>query len=167
MPMILPEGTYLGRYANDTSLTLASIENNVDTAVDLLNKFLHISRLERNWHKRMAFWYGTSNFRLRWLEKYKWKLALELTLEVKDVDGFLIDRIQKKIKIWSTIHLPIAGRATIVNSVLSSSLCYFIAIWGSSINAICKYRVLSRNCFWTSQNRILEPTIVQGGGLEA
>jgi hypothetical protein len=26
---------------------------------------------------------------------------------------------------------------------------------------------LSRNCFWTSQNRILEPTIVQGGGLEA
>jgi hypothetical protein len=179
MPMILPEGTYLGRYANDTSLTLASIENNVDTAVDLLNKFLHISRLERNWHKRMAFRYGTSNFRLRWLEKYKWKLALErdmsklldatfgLTLEVKDVDGFLIDRIQKKIKIWSTIHLPIAGRATIVNSVLSSSLCYFIAIWGSSINAICKYRVLSRNCFWTSQNRILEPTIVQGGGLEA
>lgn len=95
-----------------------------------------------------------------------------LTLEVKDVDGFLIVRIQKKIKIWSTIHLPIAGRATIVNSVLSSTLCYYIAIWGSSINAICKYRVVLRNYFWSIQNTILElelvgPTIVQGGGLEA
>ncbi len=157
--MILPEGTYLAQYANDTSLTLATIENYVDTAVDLLNKFLHISRLELNWHKSMAFWYGTSNFRLRWLGKYKWKWALEgdmskqlgatfgLTLEVKDVDGFLIDRIQKKIKIWSTNHLPIAGRATIVNSVLSSTLCYFIAIWGSSINGICKYRVVLRKYF--------------------
>ncbi len=88
------------------------------------------------------------------------------------MDGFLIDRIQKKIKIWSTIHLPIAGRASIVNSVLSSTLCYFIAIWGSSINAICKYRVVLRNYFWSSQNTILElelvgPTIVQGGVSEA
>lgn len=140
----------------------------------------------RNWHKSMAFWYstyGTSNFRLRWLEKYKWKWPLKVTcpsywmlhlvtIEVKDVDGFLIDRIQKKIKIWSTNHLPIAGRATIVNSVLSSTLCYFIAIWGSSINGICKYRVVLRKYFWSIQNTILElelvgPTIVQGGGLEA
>lgn len=95
-----------------------------------------------------------------------------LTLEVKDVDGFLTVRIQKKIKIWSIIHLPIAGRATIVNSVLSSTLCYFTVIWGISINAICKYRVVLRNYFWSSQNTILElelvgPTIVQGGRLEA
>jgi hypothetical protein len=57
--------------------TLACNEYNVHKVVDFLNKFLHISGLELNSQKSMAFRYGTSNFKPRWLQKHKWTWATD------------------------------------------------------------------------------------------
>jgi hypothetical protein len=59
----------LSQYAHDTTLSL--VENdNVNKAMDFLNNFLHISRLEFNWGKNTVFWYGISNFNQHWLRKH-------------------------------------------------------------------------------------------------
>jgi Ni,Fe-hydrogenase III large subunit len=57
------------QYAHDTTLTLVGNEKNVNKAMNFLNNFLHISRLEFNWGN-MVFWYGTSNFKQHWLRKH-------------------------------------------------------------------------------------------------
>jgi hypothetical protein len=65
----------------------------------------------------MAFRYGTSNLKPRWLQKHKWIWATDivsnllgtefgLNLDLNDVDGFLVQKIQKKIRFWNTVHLP-------------------------------------------------------------
>ncbi len=102
---------------------MACNEYNVHKVVDFLNKFLHISGLELNSQKSMAFRYGTSNFKPRWLQKHKWTWATDtvsnllgtefgLNLDFNDVDGFLIEKIQKKIRFWNTVHLPLVERGS-------------------------------------------------------
>lgn len=45
-------------------------------------------------------------------------------------------KIKKKLNYWTSIHLFLAGRRTIANSVLLSSLWFFICIWGGSLQVI-------------------------------
>jgi hypothetical protein len=55
-----------------------------------------------------------------------------INLHTQDVDDFLYTKIQKKLEYWASVHLSLSGRAVIANSVLLSTLYYFITIWGSS-----------------------------------
>jgi hypothetical protein len=45
-------------------------------------------------------------------------ITFGFNFEVKDMDGFIID------KFWNIIHFPIGGKATIVDVVLNSILSY-------------------------------------------
>jgi hypothetical protein len=51
-----------------------------------------------------------------------------LNLAIMDMDTFLEEKITKKLKYWINIHLSLAGRAIIVNTVLLSTLWFFISI---------------------------------------
>jgi hypothetical protein len=53
----------LSQDVDDTALSLARNEDNLNKAMELFNKFLIISGLELNWNKSMAFWYSSLNFR--------------------------------------------------------------------------------------------------------
>lgn len=75
-------------------------------------------------------------------------VAFGLNLEVQDVNAFLMEKIQKKFKFWSTIHLAIAKIGIIVNSILNFSLWFFMAIWYGSIKAIWKCKAMLRNYLW-------------------
>jgi hypothetical protein len=52
------------------------------------------------------------------------------------VDEFLYNKIRNKLTYWTTVHLSLAGGVLIVNTVLLSSLWYFIMIWDGSITII-------------------------------
>lgn len=52
-----------------------------------------------------------------------------LNLKMQDVDPFLINKILKKLKFWSTIHFLIDGRGIIMKYVLSfDTLWFFMTI---------------------------------------
>lgn len=72
-----------------------------------------------------------------------------IALETADVDKFLQQKITKKIAYWSTQRLSLAGRATVINAVLLSSIYYFIAIWSGSIHAIRSVRGNLHNYLWS------------------
>jgi hypothetical protein len=43
-----------------------------------------------------------------------------LNLDTKEVDAFLIEKLQKKLRHWNTLHLPLVGRVVVVNFMLAS-----------------------------------------------
>ncbi len=102
--------------------------------VSLLKYFLHFFELDLNWDKNLAYSHGVLHLKPQWLRKRRWKWAIEgelskllgisfgLNLEVQDLDFLLIDKIQKKIKYQSTIHLSIIGTNIIVNLM-------FVFLW--------------------------------------
>ena len=71
-----------------------------------------------------------------------------LNLDVQNIDEFLAEKIRKKLAYWSTVHLSLAGRATIVNSVHLSTLWYFFHIWGGSLKSVRDIRAQLRDFLW-------------------
>jgi hypothetical protein len=51
-----------------------------------------------------------------------------LTLSSSDVNQFLADKVDKKLLYWTSQRLNAAGREVIANSVLISSMLYFVAL---------------------------------------
>jgi hypothetical protein len=89
----------------------------------------------------MAFWYSSLNFRPSWFGKHMWKWAAEmeiwrllgmaigLHLNIKNVNSFVTNKIQKKIKFWGIVHLPLAGTQS------SSAHCWPVPHGSSSLYA--------------------------------
>jgi hypothetical protein len=48
-------------------------------------------------------------------------------LDVKEMDEFLVEKICKKLKYWSTLQLPLSIRAMVVNYVLAMVVNYVLA----------------------------------------
>lgn len=61
---------------------------------------------------------------------------------------FLSRNFLSKLKYWSLIHLQLASRAIIVNSILVSTLWFFINIWGGSKKVIKKCKSFCHNFLW-------------------
>lgn len=71
-----------------------------------------------------------------------------LSPAVADVDKFLIEKVTKKLKYWTSTHLSLAARVVVVNSVLLSTLWYFLSIWGGSKDVLRTIRGKLRNYLW-------------------
>jgi hypothetical protein len=69
-----------------------------------------------------------------------------LNLDTKEVDAFLIEKLQKKLKYWSILHLPLVGRAIVIN------LCwhphYGFSLRFGTKKVIKKCKILLRNFLW-------------------
>jgi hypothetical protein len=59
-------------------------------------------------------------------------------LDINDVNEFLVGRFKEKLKYWSMIHLSLTSRVVVINSILTSSLCFFANVWVESKNFIKK-----------------------------
>jgi hypothetical protein len=55
-----------------------------------------------------------------------------LALSTGDVDKFLLDKINKKLTYWATVHINPTDRGIIVNSVLNSATFFFLSVWGGT-----------------------------------
>jgi hypothetical protein len=59
-------------------------------------------------------------------------------LDTNDVDEFLVGKFRKKLKYWNMMHVSLTSRVVVINSILTSSLCFFANLWVGSKNSIKK-----------------------------
>jgi len=126
----------------------------------LIERYGLASDLQINWHKSLAYWISPDRAP-HWLSQINCQWAMEhqlskllgspfgINLHTTDVDEFLAGKVKKKLAYWTSIHLSLAGHAIIVNSILLSTLWYFIAIWGGSLAIIRKLRASMRDFLWS------------------
>jgi hypothetical protein len=57
-------------------------------------------------------------------------------VDMKNIDEFLVGRLRKKMRYWYMMHFPLVGKVLVINSILASSLRFFLSVWASSKKAI-------------------------------
>jgi hypothetical protein len=80
-------------------------------------------------------------------------MPFNLTISSDDVDSFLLDRMDKKLRYWVGRKLNFIGRTIIANIVLISTTLYFLAIWGGLGNGVKRIKAKTRNYLWASKDR--------------
>lgn len=141
--IMLPDGAtqqVLSQFADDTTFSLKGAERYLATTSAMLTEFGLATGLVLNRHKSSMYWYHTMP-PPPWLQSFGFTVtpAQELSrllgtpfgvdLETRDVDRFLANKLTTKLRYWTSVHLSLAGRVIIVNSILLSSLWYFLNIW--------------------------------------
>jgi hypothetical protein len=134
--------------------------------VNVLQFALDINGLGLNKEKSMTYWNQKQSCKQSaWIEKFKWRWAFNdelskmfnmpfgIGLDGKKVDTFFIEKIHTKLKFWNMVHLPIVGRAIIVNFVLTSTLWFFVNISRGTKKSIRKCKYLFKNFLWASGNQ--------------
>jgi hypothetical protein len=151
------------QYADDTNFTLLGIQENLENAIMLLELFYLASGLLINWTKSVAYWLSQEPPPI-WLQVTRCQWAIEhrlskllgtpfgIELSTQDIDDFLYNKIRRKLTYWTTIHLSLVGRVLIVNTVLLSSLWYFIMIWVGSLAIVRKIRGTLRDFMWSGSD---------------
>lgn len=110
----------------------------VDELVRLFKVFMEVLGMEINWNKSCVYWFDKFTHKPEWLAGYNWIWAQEcdlskllgtlfgLNLNIPDVDQFLYSKISRKLDYWSSMKLSLAGRVTICNHVLLSTLWFLL-----------------------------------------
>jgi hypothetical protein len=73
-------------------------------------------------------------------------------MDLADVDKFLLEKVQHKLNYQASTKLLLVGRKMIVNSILLSSLWYFVSVWGGTKKGILGINHLLNNYFWAGSN---------------
>ena len=79
-----------------------------------------------------------------------------VSLESKDSDLFLWNRLENILKYWCGTRINSMRRTQIVNSVLTNSCLYFLATWEGSKRGIQKTTRLIRNYMWRNQREVVK-----------
>jgi hypothetical protein len=107
------------------------------------------------------YWHPRRKDRPGWTDQFNWQWATAdditkllgspfgLTLSTRDVDQFLIEKVETKLQYWSLVRLNAAGREVITNIVLISALLYFLAVWGGTKGGIECITSKIRTFFWS------------------
>jgi hypothetical protein len=56
---------------------------------------------------------------------------LDLDLNVKDVDEFLVEKMKKKFRYHNSLHFLLVGKIVIINAVLTFKFWFLIIVWGA------------------------------------
>jgi hypothetical protein len=103
----------------------------------------------------MYYWHPSGDVRPQWTQGFKWEWANGQDVSKLlgapfgiDSDNFLRAKLEKKLTYWVTVKLNLAGREIIANSVLVSTLFYFLAIWGGTVDGIKCITGMIRNFYW-------------------
>jgi hypothetical protein len=161
--IVLPDGVSqqtLLQYADDTTFTLVGEERNLLAISSLLQDFGHATGLVYNTRKSVLYWFSPL-IPPRWLQSFGCQIAqtqdlskllgtpFGISLETNDVDAFLQQKITKKLNYWNSQFLSLTARRVIVNSILLSTLWFFIHIWAGSNSIIKKIRASLRDYLWS------------------
>jgi hypothetical protein len=164
--ILLPDGLTqqtLLQYADDTTYSLAGVECNIHSVTSLLSCFGTTTGLVYNPHKSVTYWFGVGA-PPTWLQVFGCQVAVEnhlskllgtpfgISLATQDIDGFLHQKILKKFTYWRKQFLSLPGRRVIINSILLSTLWFFIQIWTGSNLVIKKIRASLRDFLWSGAN---------------
>jgi hypothetical protein len=56
-----------------------------------------------------------------------------LSLKSMQVDSFLVEKIEQKLKYWVKNKINSIERAVVCNGILISATVYFLSIWGGTL----------------------------------
>jgi hypothetical protein len=161
--IILPDGITqqtLLQYADDTTFSLVGVESNIHTISLLLAEFGLMTGLVYNPRKSVVYWFG-SLAPPGWIHTFGCQVAqtselskllgtpFGISLDIDDVDEFLQQKITKKLQYWSSQFLSLVARKVIVNSILVSTLWFFIHVWVGSDSIIRRVRASLRDYLWS------------------
>jgi len=88
-------------------------------------------------------------------------IIFSLNLDVKEVSEFLVKKIQKKLKYWSSLHLHLDRRVLIVNANIGATLWFSSTVWGGQGGGL-KKRQLKGACQCCTISNGLEANTIQG-----
>jgi hypothetical protein len=55
-----------------------------------------------------------------------------IDLDMQDIDSFISNKVTKKMYYWTSIFLCLTTRVVMVNSVLLSTLWFFLTAWSDA-----------------------------------
>lgn len=135
----------MAQYADDTSFTLLGEETEVRNLIHTLKTFCLASDLVLNSTKSNGYWKSpnspirpdwTNDLGVTWASNEEVSKLLGapfgLSLSTSNVNDFLHDRLAKKLTHWSNLKINPTGRAVVANSILLSSLFFFMSVWGGT-----------------------------------
>ncbi len=127
---------------------------------NILELFLCILSLDINWDKSLAYWYVKVKQKPKWLETFRWKwvgesnlsklmgTSFELNVDTKEINQFLVNRLQKKLKYLHSRHIPLTKTITIVKSILFLVPRCFSNVWVGTKQVTEKCKALMCNFLW-------------------
>lgn len=143
----------VAQYADDTSFTLLGEEVKVRYLISTLNTFCLATGLVLNWSKSSGYWKSghtvgrpawTEDLGITWASNDSVSKLLGapfgLSLTTHDVNEFLHNRLTKKLTHWSTRKINPTGRAIVANSILLSSIFFFLSVWGGTKQGIARIK---------------------------
>ena len=97
------------------------------------------SGLILNWEKSCGYWISNTNrpnwtasLDVTWVDDGTVSKLLDtsigLNMTIQNIDMFLRDKLDKKLRYWCTTEINSNDRGVIVNSILLSTFTYFSAI---------------------------------------
>jgi hypothetical protein len=147
------------QYADDTTYSLAGVERNIHTITSLLTCFGQATGLVYNPCKSVTYWFG-EGIPPAWLQVFGCQVAVEnqlskllgtpfgQSLSMTDISDILHHKITKKLSYWGRQFLSLAGRRLIVNSILLSTLWFFIQLWVGSDSVLKKIHTSLQEFLW-------------------
>ncbi|CAL5368692.1 unnamed protein product [Camellia sinensis] len=91
-------------------------------------------------------------------------LPLGASFKAKGVWDGVLDRVQRRLAGWKQQYLSKGGRLTLIKSVLSSILTYFMSLHVIPVSVAARLEKLQRDFLWGVVERILNITWWIGGG---
>lgn len=164
-------------YADDVALLIRAIMSCILECQRILTMFGAVSGLLIIWEKTIAaFIPGGPPPAQFWLLPWQWEENSNATkyLGYPLASSFsqnlmctqLQDKIAAKLEKVKKRHLTLAGRVLVANSLILSSLWYFVAIWAGNFGFFNQMQRMIESFFWAGRNRVARNTITQPVGKE-
>ena len=161
----LPDNSYITNqmFADDTLLLLEGTPENMDKAIEVINKFGAASGAKLNLHKSVGLWVAHTTRNWTWGETagLKWLQPGEVTrylgypfgiqIAQQEKDNKMLGQIRKHLHRWAGNKLSLAGRIMIANQVILSSIWYIASCMDFSNHALKLARATVRNYMWSGK----------------
>lgn len=161
----LPDNTTITNqmFADDTLLLLDGMRDNLDRALNVINRFSAASGAKLNLHKSVGLWLAPrprtwhwgEEACLRWLEKGEVTRYLGypfgIDMPQKEKDAKMMSQIRKHLIRWSSNKLSLAGRIMVSNQVVLSSIWYLASCTDFSGKSLKLARAAVRNYMWSGK----------------
>ena len=150
-------------YADDTMLYLQGNDDNLQLAERRIELFCRASGGKINWNKSKGFWVSSNPWPL-WCPNadFQW---VPNGMAVKYL-GFLVgietpknqqleqvkDKIRKKLRVWASVKLSLAGRVVVVNHILLATMWHSVACWVLDKTCIKNIKAMVRGFLWSGRD---------------
>ena len=150
-------------FADDTLLFLDGTRDNLDRALQVINRFGAASGAKLNLHKSIGLWLAQNERQWHWDEEagLKWLQPGEVThylgypfglhIPQRVKDEKMMGQIRKHLLRWAGSKLSLAGKIMVCNQVVLSSIWYLKSCADISGQAFKLARATVRNYMWSGK----------------